>query len=64
MKEGRIFALKYIETIHHKMCNTDSVLLPHELLHGHNLPHQTTQGTCPEDIAEQGTQRQRGAHPQ
>ena len=30
-------SIQIIKTIHHKMCNTNNVQLPHELLHGHNV---------------------------
>jgi hypothetical protein len=30
-------SIQIIKKIHHKMCNTNNVQLPHELLHGHNV---------------------------
>jgi hypothetical protein len=30
-------SIQIIITIHHKLCNTNNVQLPHELLHGHNV---------------------------
>jgi hypothetical protein len=30
-------SIRIIKTIHHKLCNTNNVQLPNELLHGHNV---------------------------
>jgi hypothetical protein len=34
---GWTSSIQIIKTIHHKMCNTNNVQPPHELLHGHNV---------------------------